>query len=123
MIQGKAPFLSDFEMTQIPDNATQEEIISLANKAFKHLSFINKALSFQANFNGYIAENVKIPASSTVKIEHYLGVSPKNRIIFRQTGNGVITDVNGPLNWNEKVISLKNNGAEEVVLNVFISRE
>jgi stringent starvation protein B len=123
MIQGKSSFKSDFDIEKIEEGTSLEDCITIINKAFNRLEFFNKSISFQSNFNGYIAENVKIPAGATSRIEHYLGVTPKNRIIFRQTGNGVVTDVNSVSDWNNKVISLKNNGAEEVVLTVFIARE
>jgi hypothetical protein len=68
-----------------------------------------------------VAKDVVIASGATVKIQHFLGVIPKWRIILRQTGNGVITDV--PSEWNTKTISLKNNGAESVTISVLIARE
>ena len=68
-----------------------------------------------------MAKDIVILAGSTLGIQHFLGVIPKWRIILRQTGNGVITDVSSE--WNTKTISLKNNGAEDVTLTVLIARE
>ena len=111
-------------MEKIPDDADLPKVIDLTNKALSYLDFFNKFISLQSNFGGYIAQDVAIAIGETVKIQHYLGVQPKWRIILRQTGNGVITDVNStPSDWNEKVISLKNNGTEAVVLTVLIARE
>lgn len=97
-----------------------EELQRVLNALVDSFISISTRISFDSNFNAYIAE-VKIPASSSLKIQHFLGVKPKYRIILRQTGNGVITD--NPLDWTDKVISLRNNGAEEVALTVLIARE
>ena len=114
-------FRSDVDIEQLDQDASLEDVITLVNKFSMLYSFRNKLLSFNANFDGYIAENVTIAAGATAFIQHYLGNRPKYRIIFRQTGNGVITDVNE--SWNDKIIALKNNGAEDVILTVFIARE
>jgi len=117
-------FRSAPDMEQIPDGAELPEVIDIINKSITYLGQLNKLLSIQSNFDGYIAENIEIGVGLTAKIQHYLGVMPKWRIILRQTGNGVITDVNStPSDWNDKIISLKNNGAETVILTVFIARE
>ena len=115
------PYQADFDLGQLGDTPTPREVIKAINDIAFYLNFFNKSLSLQANFNGYIAENITIPATSEAKIQHFLGVQPKWRIILRQVGNGVITDI--PSNWNDKVISLYNNGAVEVTLTVFIARE
>lgn len=83
-------------------------------------SRVNKT-PISSGFNGYIAENVVIAASSTLQIEHFLGVKPKWRIILRQVGNGLITDVSE--DWTTKYITLKNNGSEEVTLSLLIARD
>jgi hypothetical protein len=115
---------SDRDLDKIPKDAGTEDIINITNKALGYVEFLNKNISLRSNFNCYVAENVVLAAGTTVKIQHFLGVVPKWRIILRQTGNGVITDVNdSPSDWNDKIISLKNNGAVEVVLSVWIGRE
>jgi hypothetical protein len=83
--------------------------------------FQSSSISIESNFNGFVAKDVKIPASSSLKIQHFLGVIPKWRIILRQTGNGVISDI--PLEWDNKTITLKNNGSEDVIISVLIARE
>lgn len=114
-------FKSDFDLEEIEDTSELSEVIDITNKLIGKFNFLNKAISIQSNFDGFIADDVKIPATSSVKIQHFLGVKPKWRIILRQVGNGVITDI--PSEWNDKVISLYNNGAVEVTLTVFIARE
>jgi len=63
--------------------------------------------------------SVTIPASGEAVLNHSLKSLPKYRIILRQTGNGVITDGS---TWDDKKISLKNNGAVSVTLTVGIFR-
>ena len=104
----------------IPDSATMEDIVENYNELAKMLNFVLKSLSFQNNFNCYIAQ-ISIAAGASEKIIHLLGVTPKWRIILRQEGNGVISDI--PSGWNEKFITLKNNGAETVTISVMIARE
>jgi len=114
-------YRSDLDFKQLPEDAELSDVISDYNKLVKGINFSLKKMSLQANFDGYIAEDVDIAAGSSVKISHFLGIKPKWRIILRQTGNGVITDI--PEEWTDKVISLKNNGAETVIISVFIVRE
>lgn len=112
---------ADVDFKQLDKDADLSKVIEYYNKLAKGINFFNKFISIQSNFDGYIAKDVKIPASSSVQIQHFLGVIPKWRIILRQVGNGVITDI--PSEWTTQVVSLKNNGAEEVTLSVFIARE
>ncbi len=112
---------ADFDYPEIKDTDDLPTIVKKYNDLVKQLSWLNKSLSLQSNFSAYIAENISMVAGETKRIQHFLGVKPKWRIILKQTGNGVITDV--PSEWNDKMISLKNNGAETVVISVFISRE
>ena len=98
-----------------------EEIKTRLNDLIDAFVFQASAISIDSNFNGFIARDVTILAGETARIQHFLGVIPKWRIILRQTGNGVITDV--PSEWNTKTIVLKNNGAESVTLSLLIARE
>ena len=111
---------SAYDLKDLEDNSPIEKVIEEHNNVVKLLNFVLKALSFQSNFNGYIA-SVKIPATSSIKIQHFLGVIPKYRIILRQEGNGVISDI--PSGWNTEFITLQNNGSVEVSLTVLIARE
>jgi hypothetical protein len=117
---------ADKDFKGVEKDAELDEVIIRFNELVKGINYTNKFLSIQSNFDGYIATDVSLPANptgtSTVKIQHFLGVIPKWRIILRQTGNGVITDVSEE--WTDKVISLKNNSTtENVVISVFIARE
>lgn len=106
---------------EIEENAPIEDVISGVNTLITEYNTFTKSISIQSNFDGYIAEDVTIPATDSLKIQHFLGVKPKWRIILRQTGNGVITDI--PSEWTDKVISLYNNGVVEVTLTILIARE
>jgi hypothetical protein len=111
----------DLELEQLPsEDITSEDVINSLNKTINTLNFLTKNISLQSNFNCYIA-NIKIPATSQISVQHFLGVVPKYRIILRQVGNGVITDI--PSGWTSDVITLYNNGAVEVSLTVMIVRE
>ena len=109
----------DLEMAE--DDADLPKVIFLLNKVIESYHGLNKSLSIQSNFDGYIAEDVVFPATTEVKIQHFLGIKPKWRIILRQVGNGVLTDVTS--DWDNKVIALYNNGAVEVTATIFIARE
>jgi hypothetical protein len=112
---------ADLEIESLPEEGiTGQDVIDAHNKLVSAFNFLNKNLSLQSNFNCYVVE-IKLPAAIPVKIQHFLGVIPKYRIILRQEGNGVITDI--PLGWTSKFITLYNNGAVEVNATVMIVRE
>ena len=116
-------FRSFFDNKEVPSDATVPELINAFNDFIEYFDFFNKSLSLSANFDGYIAE-VSIPATSNLKIQHFLGVKPKYRIILRQTGNGVISDIDTSSDdWNDKIITLRNNGSVTVTVTVMIVRE
>lgn len=76
-------------------------------------------LKFTDNFDSFLVSDISISAGQEVDIPNaFAGRAgrgiPSQRIIVRQTGNGVITD--GV--WDAEVVRLKNNGAEEVVVSV-----
>lgn len=108
------------DLKEAEKDADLEAIKKALNILIKEFNFLTKCMSLSKNFDGYIA-SVTIPATSNATIQHFLGITPKFRIILRQTGNGVITDV--PSGWNDKYITLYNNGAAEVVATILIVRE
>jgi hypothetical protein len=111
---------ASFDLIKVEKDEDLDKVIERLNLTIEYLNYIMKSLSFSANFNGYVA-TATIPATSSVKIQHFLGVKPKYRLILNQTGNGVITDI--PSEWTDKVISLYNNGASEVTVTLLIARE
>lgn len=114
-------YRGDLDLDSLPtEGTTTEDIINAHNKLISAFNFLGKNISLQSNFNCYVTQ-VKIPATSSVAIQHFLGVVPKYRIILRQVGNGVITDI--PSGWTSDVITLYNNGAVEVTITVMIVRE
>lgn len=112
---------SAIDIEEVEQGADLETTIFTLNKLLNHYNYLTRALSIQSNFDGFIAENVVIPSLTEIKIQHFLGIRPKWRIILRQVGNGVLTDVAS--NWDNKVIALYNNGAVEVTATIFIARE
>ena len=103
------------------DKPTLENLLFCFNKLVDDYKNFTKGLSIQANFDGFIAEDVVIPSLTKVKIQHFLGIKPKWRMILRQVGNGVLTDI--PEDWDNKVIALYNNGAVDVTATIFIAKE
>lgn len=75
---------------------------------------INGRLSFDDNFPSFLARDVEIAAGATALIPNQLSVIPNERIIVRQTGNGVITD--GVFDID--TLRLVNNGAVTVTISV-----
>lgn len=70
---------------------------------------LDNGLLISSAFGGQIIENIKLPIGVNVAISHNLKITPKYRIILRQTGGLVITD--GDLEWDDKKIYLKAVGA------------
>lgn len=108
----------EFINKQSPEYMT--EIQDKLNYFMKEFSNFSKTLSFQNNFDGYIA-SVTFPASSTVQIQHFLGVTPKWRVVLKQEGNGVLSDISS--GWDDTFITMKNNGTEVVTASILIARE
>jgi hypothetical protein len=108
------------DLKDLPEGASLEDVINSYGDMIKVLNFAFKSMSLQSNFNGYIAE-VSIPATSSLQIQHFLGVTPKWRVILRQEGNGVISDI--PSGWNDRYITVYNNGAGVVTASIWIVRE
>jgi hypothetical protein len=105
------------------NTSSQQYLIDIQDKLnyfMKEFSSFSKSLSFQNNFDGYIA-SVTFPASSSIKIEHFLGVTPKWRVVLRQEGNGVLSDISS--GWDSTFITMKNNGTEVVTASILIARE
>jgi hypothetical protein len=108
------------DLKDLPKDATLEEVIESYGDLVRLVNFALKSLSIQSNFNGYVAD-VVIPAATNFQIQHFLGVTPKWRVILRQEGNGVISDI--PSGWNERYITVYNNGAGAVNASIWIVRE
>ena len=69
--------------------------------------------SLDNDIKGEIIEVTLAPNESKI-ISHGLRAIPKYRLILRQTGNAVITDVNSA--WTDRTIGLLNNSSNSVVL-------
>lgn len=111
------------ELSEKYNKNLKEVIVELQdtlNFLITEFSFFSKSLSFQSNFDGYIAE-VTFKAGQELKIQHFLGFTPKWRVILKQEGNGVLSDI--PSKWNNDFITLKNNGAVSVTASILIARE
>lgn len=69
--------------------------------------------SLDNDLKGAIIEVTLAPSESKI-VSHGLNAIPSYRLILRQTGNGVVTDINAA--WTNKTIGLKNNSATETVV-------
>lgn len=108
---------SAFDIPKIPGNGPTENTI---NTLIERQNFMSKNLSFQSNFNGQVLD-VTFKAGEVKNITHSLGIVPRYRIILRQEGNGVISDI--PSDWTKNSIKLVNNGSVPVTATILIVRE
>jgi hypothetical protein len=99
----------------------QEDVLLRLNELIDQVNFLGRNLSFQSNFDGQIVENLTFVAGETKTIPHSLGKIPKFRIILRQEGNGVLSDI--PSGWSTTSIKIINNGAVTVTATIMIVRE
>jgi hypothetical protein len=79
-------------------------------------------INFNDNFQGFIVEDLKIPATTEIQIYNqfrttYPGKIPSGRIIVRQKGNANIIDGQEP--WTADFVYLLNPSANEAVITVF----
>lgn len=108
------------EIKDLPDDATLPEVIQYYNEMVDAYTFLGKNMSLQSNFNCQIID-VEFAASETKRVFHRLAYVPRYRIILRQEGNGLITDV--PLEWTDKYITLVNNAATVVKITIALLKE
>lgn len=68
--------------------------------------------------NGIAGEilNLSFAPNESLIVNHGLGRIPSYRLILRQTGNAVITDVDSA--WTNKTVGLLNNSANTVTLTI-----
>lgn len=106
------------ELKEIIDTPESlEDFKELYNQNISELNFVLSRLLLESNLDADI-KTVTIPSSTTARVNHSLKVKPKYRIILKQVGGGVITD----LNYTANYIELKNNGTTECELTVAIVR-
>lgn len=105
------------DLKKLPPEASSEEVRVAYNEMVDTLIFNLKQLSFLHNFSSKV-ETVTIGAGATVKVYHGLAVTPKQRVILGNTGNGAITD--GAV--TEVFWELINRGSNTAIVNVAILR-
>lgn len=110
---------SSKDIPYLPDDGA-EDWVKTVNLLIDEFNFLSKSLSLQSNFDGDIV-TVTFTAGETKIIPHSLGVIPKYRIILRQEGNGVLSDI--PSGWTTSSVKLINNGAVSVTATIMIVRE
>jgi hypothetical protein len=105
---------------RLKENEDEVEKVDTLNELIDAFNFLNSKISLKQNFDGEII-SVTFKASETKTIPHKLGKVPGGRIIIKQEGNGVLSDI--PSKWTEKSIQMINNGAVTVTATILIVRE
>jgi hypothetical protein len=111
---------SAFEIRKLEPESELPLVIEEYNEMVKYLNFLIKSLSLQSNFDGQVID-VEIDATTNKRIYHKLGIVPKYRLILRQEGNGLLSDI--PLEWNDKFVTIRNNGAVQVKATILLLKE
>lgn len=111
---------SSFEFRELEPDSEIADVIFEYNEMVKRMSSLFKSLSLQSNFDCQIID-VSIPATTDFRIYHRLGIVPKFRLILRQEGNGLLTDI--PLQWNDNFVTIRNNGAVTVNATIALIKE
>lgn len=110
-----------FDLSYLNEDATPDQVITMTNQMIDTINFLSKNLSLKSNFDCQVFENITFTSGETKTLPHLLGVIPRYRIILRQQGNGVISDI--PSGWTDKAIQLLNNGSVEVTVTIILLRE
>jgi hypothetical protein len=97
-----------------------KDIIQRTNDLIDGVNKNQKKTSLQSSFDCDII-SVTIPNGESLKIRHRLKIVPKYRLILRQSGGGVITDINS--GWTKNYIELFNDGATDAVITVGVYKE
>lgn len=113
------PYITEQDLEGL-STGKSEGLLDKLGKLVTYFNYITKNLSLSKNFTSYIVD-LTFSAGEEKTISHLLGVRPKYRIILRQEGNGVLSDI--PSGWNDKVAVIKNNGAVAVTATVMFLKE
>jgi hypothetical protein len=108
-------FLPEFK-----DEDGEAPLVKKLNVIVSQLNTLLRSLSLSKNFSSSPLE-LQFSAGETKVISHLLGVRPKYRIILRQEGNGVLSDI--PSGWDDKVATIINNGAVTVNATIMFLKE
>jgi len=91
-------------------------LVRTINELFKQFNDQQSSgISLKNGIGGEILELQFAPNESLI-VNHGLGKIPSYRLILRQTGNAVITDVNSA--WTNKTVGFLNNSANTVTLTI-----
>jgi hypothetical protein len=90
-----------------------------------NISTCLRKLQFDDNFVTFRVQNISISSGQTVRINNdfksrFPGgqVIPSGRVIFKQTGNGIVSDGT----WTADTIEMINNGPSDVVVSIIFFR-
>jgi hypothetical protein len=88
---------------------SDKELLSRIN------DMIADGLSLKNGLAGEIIDLTFAPNEQKI-LSHGLGAIPKYRLILRQTGNGLITDISNL--WTDKTVGFLNNSANTVTITI-----
>lgn len=108
------------DLEKVKENDDDQTWTERINSIVDAFNFTLKNLSLNKNFSSKIVD-VVFASGETKNIAHLLGVRPKYRIILRQEGNGVLSDI--PSAWSDKVAVIKNNGSVTVRATIMFLKE
>jgi hypothetical protein len=91
------------------DRATEDTLLSRFN------DIMSDGLSLKKHLGGEIID-ITFAANETKIVTHRLGKIPAYRLILRQSGNGLITDVDSA--WTDKTVGFINNSANIVSMTI-----
>lgn len=105
------------ELKEMNAESTLQEVIQTYNANITEINYIMRSLTL-SNLDGEI-KTVAIPAGSTVKVSHKLGIIPKYKLLLKQVGGGLIRDVQ----FTAKYIELENIGIVDATVTVIIVKD
>ena len=106
------------ELREIRENVEDiNELREKVNESIVELNYILRNLTL-INLDGEI-KNVTIPANTTKRVSHRLGMTPKYRIIVSQSSGGLIIDGE----FTSKYIELRNTGGSEATFSLIIVKD
>lgn len=94
-------------------------IMEYYNNGIDDLNTMLRGLSLVDNFNSQYLKDIEIATSSSLKIDHKLGIVPSHRLVVKQVGGGLITDGE----YTKNYIELTNTGGSATTISVIIFKE
>lgn len=106
------------ELAELGDSIkTIEDAKISLNESITELNYILRNLTL-LNLDGEIITTT-IPASGTLRVPHKLGIVPKYKILLKQVGGGLVTDIEFTRNY----VELSNAGGTDAEITIIIVKD